>query len=383
MKISKEDILKALEKVKSTVGEQSLTEAGHVRNVQVFGDEVMLDVISMNPTLQAKKKIEVDILKTVHELVDPKLKIKVQVIVPEEAKQVAQQQQIRGEALPGVKNIIAVASGKGGVGKSTITANLAVALARMGFKVGLVDADIHGPSMPLMFDVTTARPASIEVNGVSKMEPVESYGVKLLSIGFFAGADQAVVWRGPMATKALNQLIRDSHWGELDFMLIDLPPGTGDIHLSLVQAVPVTGAVIVSTPNAVALADARKGVGMFKMDAINVPVLGIVENMAYFTPEELPENKYYIFGREGAKHLAGQLDVPFLGEIPLVQSIREAGDVGHPAVLQETTPIAQSFMSLASNVVAELVERNDNLPPTEITRITTMAGCSPRKVKQE
>ncbi len=380
--MNKTDVMQALEHVQATNDHGNLVAAGHVKNVQVFGDEVMLDVYCMNPTLQAKKKLEVDILKAIHTHAYEKAKIKVNVIVPEEVKQQAQKpQQIKGEALPGVKNIIAVASGKGGVGKSTITANLAVSLAQMGFKVGVVDADIYGPSMPLMFDVTTAKPRGLNIDGVSKMEPVESYGVKMLSIGFFAGANQAVVWRGPMASKALNQIVRDAHWGELDFMLIDLPPGTGDIHLSIVQSVPITGVVIVSTPQAVALADARKGVGMFKMDSINVPVLGIVENMAYFTPEELPNNKYYIFGKEGAQNLANELQVPFLGEIPLVQSVREAGDVGRPAVLQENTDIAQQLKEMAKNVVTELVKRNDELPPTEVVRITTMAGCSPKKVE--
>ncbi|KAB2813717.1 Mrp/NBP35 family ATP-binding protein [Phaeocystidibacter luteus] len=382
MKYDKSQIYSSLKHVQATEGDQNLIDAGHVRNIQVFGDEVEVDVISMNPTLQAKKKLEVNILKAVHEHAYPKAKIKVNVIVPEEAKQkAAAQQQIRGEELPGVKNIIAVASGKGGVGKSTLTANLAVSLAKMGFKVGLVDADIYGPSMPIMFDVVNERPSSIEVNGKKLMDPVEAHGVKMLSIGFFAGTDQAVVWRGPMATKALNQMIRDSHWGDLDFMLIDLPPGTGDIHLSLVQAVPVTGAVIVSTPQAIALSDARKGVAMFGMDSINVPVLGIVENMSYFSPEELPDNKYYIFGKSGAKNLTEELKVPFLGEVPLVQSVREAGDVGRPAVMQENTPIAETLKKVAQNMVESLVERNENLPPTEAVRITTMAGCSPKKEK--
>lgn len=382
MKYDKAQIYKSLQEVQATEGEQNLIEAGHVRNIQIFGEEVEVDVISMNPTLQAKKKLEVSIMKAVHDHAYPKAKIKVNITVPEEVKErAAAQQQLKGEELPGVKNIIAVASGKGGVGKSTITANLAVSLAKMGFKVGLVDADIYGPSAHIMFDVQHEKPGSIEVNGKKLMDPVESYGVKLLSIGFFAGVDQAVVWRGPMATKALNQLIRDAHWGELDFLLIDLPPGTGDIHLSLVQAAPVTGAVVVSTPQAIALADARKGVAMFNMDAINVPVLGIVENMSYFTPEELPDNKYYIFGKSGAKNLTEELKVPFLGEIPLVQSVREAGDIGRPAVLQENTPIAESFKEMAKNVVSSLVERNESLPPTEAVRITTMAGCSPKQEK--
>lgn len=376
MQIKKQDVLKALETVKASTGKGSLVSEDHVQNIQIFGDEVMVDAQCHNPTLQAKKKLEVEILKAIHDHVYEKAKVKVQLIVPENVQQAANQ--IRGEALPGVKNIVAIASGKGGVGKSTITANMAVGLAQMGFKVGLVDADIYGPSMPIMFDVANEKPTTIDVDGVSKMDPVEAYGVKLLSIGFFAGVDQAVVWRGPMATKALNQLIRDAHWGELDFLLIDLPPGTGDIHLSLVQAVPVTGSVIVSTPQSIALADARKGVGMFNMDSIDVPVLGIVENMAYFTPEELPDNKYYIFGKEGAKHLSEDLNVRFLGEIPLVQSIREAGDVGRPAIMQQDTPVSEAMTEVTRNMVEELVKRNEELPPTEVVRITTMAGCSPK-----
>ena len=258
---------------------------------------------------------------------------------------------------------------------------MAVSLAKMGFKVGLLDADIYGPSMPIMFDVTQEKPLSIKIEGKSKMKPIENYGVKILSIGFFTQPNQAVIWRGPMAAKALNQMIFDAHWGELDFMLLDLPPGTGDIHLSIMQSLPITGAVVVSTPQEVALADARKGVAMFQQESINVPVLGIVENMAYFTPEELPNNKYYIFGKEGAKHLSEDLNVPFLGEIPLVQSIREAGDVGRPAALQTATAIETAFEEITRNVVREVVERNTSLPPTEAIKITTMAGCSAVKKK--
>ena len=351
-----------------------MVESGAVKNVQVFGDEVVVDIVINNPSLQARKKTEVEILKTIHREVYEKAKITVNVKV--DAPAAPKVNEIKGKPIPGIQNIIAVASGKGGVGKSTITANLAVTLAKMGFKVGVLDADIYGPSMPLMFDVAGERPLAVDVGGKSKMKPVENYGVKMLSIGFFTEPNQAVIWRGPMAAKALNQLIFDAHWGELDFMLLDLPPGTGDIHLSIMQAMPVTGAVVVSTPQEVALSDARKGVAMFQQDSINVPVLGIVENMAYFTPEELPDNKYYIFGREGAKNLAEDLDVRLLGEIPLVQSIREAGDVGRPAALQTATPVEKAFEELTKNAVEELVRRNEHLPPTEAIKITTMAGCS-------
>lgn len=263
-----------------------------------------------------------------------------------------------GNVLPNVKNIIAIASGKGGVGKSTISANLACALAMQGARVGLIDADIYGPSVPIMFDVVNEKPMVRDINGKSFLVPVESYGVKLLSIGFFADVNQAVVWRGPIAVRALNQMLTEADWGELDYMIVDLPPGTGDIHLSLVGAVPVTGAVIVSTPQNVALADAKKAVAMFKMPAINVPVLGIVENMAYFSPPELPENKYYIFGREGATRLAETLEIPLLGEIPLVESICEAGDVGRPAVLQKNTQQALAFLEMAGNIAQQVAIRN-------------------------
>ena len=374
MKLNKQDILKALEHITVPGEGQNMVESGAVKNIQIFGDEVEIDITINNPSLQARKKTEVEILKIIHKEVYEKAKIKINVKVDAPAK--PQVNEIKGKPLPGIQNIIAVASGKGGVGKSTVTANLAVTLAKMGFKVGLLDADIYGPSMPIMFDVTHEKPLAVNIDGKSKMKPVENYGVKLLSIGFFTEPSQAVIWRGPMAAKALNQMIFDAHWGELDFLLIDLPPGTGDIHLSIMQAMPVTGAVVVSTPQEVALADARKGVAMFQQESINVPVLGIIENMAYFTPEELPNNKYYIFGKEGAKNLAEDLKVSFLGEVPLVQSIREAGDVGRPAALQTGSPIEASFEEITRNVVQELVGRNKSLPPTEAIKITTMAGCS-------
>lgn len=380
MKLDKKDILKALENITVPGEGQNMVESGAIKNIMVFGDEVVVDITISNPSLQARKKTEVEILKVIHDKVYNKAKITVNVKVNAPAAK-PKVNEIKGKPIPGIKNIIAVASGKGGVGKSTVTANLAVTLAKMGFKVGLLDADIYGPSMPIMFDVAQEKPLATNVEGKSKMKPIESYGVKLLSIGFFTQPNQAVIWRGPMAAKALNQMIFDAHWGELDFILLDLPPGTGDIHLSIMQSLPITGAVVVSTPQEVALADARKGVAMFQQDSINVPVLGIVENMAYFTPEELPDNKYYIFGKEGAKHLSEDLNVPFLGEIPLVQSIREAGDVGRPAALQTATAIEAAFEEITKNVVREVVDRNKSLPPTEAIKITTMAGCSAVKKK--
>lgn len=347
-----------------------------VKNIQVMGNEILLDVVSHSPTMHERKRLE-QALKAAFADRLPQAELKLKILVDTPQKEVPNE--IKGKEIPGIKNIIAIASGKGGVGKSTVTANIAICLQKMGFKVGLLDADIYGPSMPTMFDVEGAQPLSVKVGEKSKMGPVESYGVKLLSIGFFGGMDQAVVWRGPMASKALQQMIHDAAWGELDFLLIDLPPGTGDIHLSIVQQVPVTGAVIVSTPQNVALADVRKGVSMFKMDAINVPVLGIVENMAYFTPAELPDNKYYIFGQNGARDLSEQLGVPFLGEIPLIQSIREASDVGRPAALQENTFASQTYEKITQNMISSLAERNINMPATEVVRITTMAGCTPNR----
>lgn len=372
MKLDRKEILKALETITIAGEGKNMVESGAVKNVLIFGDEVTIDLLIATPAMHIKKRAEDDIKKLIHERFSPDAIVKVNIKV--EAKE--NPNEIKGKAIPGISNIIAVASGKGGVGKSTTTANLAVTLAKMGFKVGVLDADIYGPSMPIMFDVENEKPISVQVDGKSKMKPIESYEIKLLSIGFFTSPSQAVIWRGPMASKALNQMIFDADWGELDFMLIDLPPGTGDIHLSIMQSLPITGAVVVSTPQAVALADAKKGVSMFLSEAINVPVLGIIENMAYFTPEELPNNKYYIFGKEGAKNLAEDLQVPFLGEVPLVQSIREAGDYGRPAALQTASPLEKVYEEIARNVVQETVNRNENLAPTEAIKITTMAGCS-------
>lgn len=375
MNIQKKDILEVLKTITPPGEGGDLVSSGAVTNVLVFADEVIVDVQISNPTMQAKKKIASEITKTIQQTLGTELKVKVNTKVIATASK----NEIKGKPIPGIKNILAIASGKGGVGKSTVCANLAVSLSNMGFNVGILDADIYGPSIPMMFDVENEKPLAVHLEGRSKMKPVENHGVKILSIGFFTKANQAVVWRGPMAAKALNQLIFDAAWGDLDYLLIDLPPGTGDIHLSIMQAVPITGAVVVSTPQSVALADARKGIAMFQQESINVPVLGIIENMAYFTPEELPENKYYIFGKEGAKNLTLDLKVPFLGEIPLVQSIREAADVGRPAVLQENPVLTKFFKTISQNVVLELVQRNTSLPETEAIKITTMAGCSAHK----
>lgn len=372
MKLTKEVVIAALEHVYLPNEEQNIVEIGAIKNIQLFGSDVELDIEIRNPTLQYKKKVEVDCLKAIHEHAYEKSKVKVTLIVNVPVKE----NLIKGNPIAGVKNIIAVSSGKGGVGKSTITANLAVGLSHLGYKVGVIDADIYGPSMHIMFGLEGESPLTVSVEGKSKIKPLESYGVKLLSIGFFAQSQQAVVWRGPMASKALNQLLWDTHWGELDYLIVDLPPGTGDIHLSLVQSIPLTGAVIVSTPQTIALADARKGVNMFRMDSINVPVLGMIENMAYFTPEELPNNKYYIFGKEGAKGLANQMDIDLLEEIPIIQSIREAADAGRPAILQLTTPIALKLLNMSKKIVAAIEKRNVNLPETLVVDTSEGKGCS-------
>lgn len=338
MNLNKQEVVEALKTITAPGAGENLIDSKAVTNILIFGDQIDIDVRLLNPSLQARKKLEVTILEVIHQKVHPKAKIKINTTV--ETPPAAAP--IKGQPIPGIDSIIAISSGKGGVGKSTVTANLAVTLAQMGCKVGILDADIYGPSIPTMFDMEGQRPLSVKVEGKSKMAPIENYGVKVLSIGFFTKPDQAVIWRGPMAAKALNQMIFDADWGELDFLLIDLPPGTGDIHLSIVQSLPLNGAVVVSTPQNIALADAKKGIAMFNQENIQVPVLGIIENMAYFTPEELPDNKYYIFGKRGAENLAEDKNVPFLGALPLVQSVREAADLGRPAALQKDTRIQQS-----------------------------------------
>lgn len=357
-------VLQALQNVVEPDLKKDIVSLNLVSAIQVNGQEISFTVKVSNPAMHNRKRMEEACKFAIERVLGKGYTVKVNTIALGNDRDIDQR-----KVLPGVQNIIAVASGKGGVGKSTVTANLAAGLAKKGFKVGLIDADIYGPSQPLMFDLQFEKPVMVKVEDKNYISPIENYGVKIMSIGFFADLNQAVVWRGPVATRAFNQMVSDVWWGPLDYMLIDLPPGTGDIHLSLVQTLPLTGAVIVSTPQEVALADARKGVAMFQMDNINVPILGMVENMAWFTPAELPENKYYIFGKDGAANLAAELNMPLLGQIPLVQSIRESGDVGRPAVLQEGTPTQIAFDLLVANLHEQVVLRNKNLPPTKKVEI--------------
>ncbi|MEX1188375.1 MAG: Mrp/NBP35 family ATP-binding protein [Bacteroidia bacterium] len=351
--ITKENVLDALSNVIEPDLKKDLVTLKMIEDVEVNDKKVSFTVVLTTPACPLKDLIHNACVNAIKHYVSQEAVVEINMTA-----RVTSKRSVEQPLLPGVKNIIAVASGKGGVGKSTIAANLAVSLADLGAKVGLIDADIYGPSVPIMFDVVDAKPLVRMVDGVQKMVPVESYGIKLLSIGFFADTSQAIVWRGPMASKALTQLFRDADWGDLDYLIIDLPPGTGDIHLTLVGSVPITGAVVVTTPQLIALSDAEKGVSMFQLPTINVPVLGIVENMAWFTPEELPENKYFIFGKDGGKDLAAKLQVPLLGQIPLVQSIREAADAGRPAGLQENSPVANAFLELAKNVAQQVAIKN-------------------------
>ena len=356
MQITKEKILEALGFVMEPNLKKDIVSLGLVSDIETTGKKISFKVQINNPAMHNRKRMEEACAHQLERYLGKDLELNISIdALPAESQR---PQELR-KVLPNVKHIIAIASGKGGVGKSTVSSNLAVALALKGYKVGLVDADIYGPSIPIMFDVAFEKPTVEDSDGKNMIKPVMNYGVKLLSIGFFADMSQAIVWRGAMAVKALNQLFTEANWGELDYMLIDLPPGTGDIQLSLVQAVPLSGTVIVSTPQHVALADAQKGVSMFQMPSINVPVIGIVENMAYFTPAELPDNKYYIFGKDGALKLADKLKVPFLGQIPLVQSICEAGDAGRPAVLQDNTPQANAFKEIAEKMIVELDLMNE------------------------
>ena len=373
MKLDKNIITNLLKQIYIQGKNSNIVESGVIKQIKtkddIFGKKIEIDAIIDSPAVHIRKKLEDDIMEVLRKEFDKSVDIKIntKVVIPESEKE---------KPLKKIKNIIAIASGKGGVGKSTVTANIAVSLAKMDFKVGILDTDVYGPSIPLMFGTQNERPRAIKVGDKTKIIPIESYGVKNMSIGYFARPDQAVIWRGSMANSAINQMVFDTDWGELDFLLIDLPPGTGDIQLSVMQTLPVTGSVTVTTPQNVAIADVKKSIDMFKNPTINVPVLGIVENMSYFVPEECPENKYYIFGKDGGKFLAEDLGLTFLGEVPLVQSLREAGDIGRPAALQENTPIQKAFEEITKNVVEQTVIRNKTLPPTEKIRITNQAGCS-------
>ena len=358
MNFSQSDIIKALSTVEDPDLKRDLVTLNMVKDVKVDPNKVSFTVVLTTPACPLKEKIRQDCEDAVRQVVGSSVIVDINIT--------SSVTSLRSNAplLPGVKNIIAIASGKGGVGKSTVTSNIAVALALAGAKVGLIDADIFGPSIPTMFNCEHEQPHIKQVNGKNIIIPIEQYGVKLLSIGFLAPPDSAVVWRGPMASSALKQFFGDADWGDLDYLFIDLPPGTSDIHLTLVQTVPVTGAVIVTTPQKVALADANKGLSMFRQPQINVPVLGVVENMAYFTPEELPGNKYYIFGKDGGKNLADKYSVPLLGQIPLVQSIRESGDSGLPAALKEG-PASRAFHDLAQTLARQIAIRNANFTQTQ------------------
>jgi len=345
---------------------KNLIEAGMVDdNLRVEGMKVSFSLIFDKPTDPFMKSVIKAAETAILTYVSPDVEIKGNITV----RTLQQPRPEVEKLLPKVKNFIGISSGKGGVGKSTVAANLAVALTKLGFKVGLLDADIFGPSMPKMFQVEDAKPYAEQVDGRELILPIEKYGIKLLSIGFFVDPDQATLWRGGMASNALKQLIADAAWGELDYFLIDLPPGTSDIHLTIVQTLPLTGVVVVSTPQAVALAEAKKGINMFTNEKIDVPILGLVENMAWFTPEELPENKYYIFGKDGAKKLAEEMNVPLLGQIPIVQSIRECGDEGHPAALDDQSLIGRQFLLLANDLVRQVDQRNLEQQPTQVVQM--------------
>ncbi len=361
--ITKEQVVDALSNVMEPDLKKDLITLNMIRDIEIEGKNVSFTVVLTTPACPLKALIERACINAIIHFVDDTANVTVNM-----TSDVTSRRKDSKALLPGVKNIIAVASGKGGVGKSTIASNLAVALAMNGASVGLVDADIYGPSAPIMFGLENERLAVQEIDGKAMMEPIMKYGVKVLSIGFMVDPTKAIAWRGPMASRALTQLFSDAIWGDLDYLIIDLPPGTGDIHLSLVSTVPVTGAVIVTTPQQVSLADAVKGISLFQMDAINVPVLGLIENMAYFTPAELPDNKYYIFGRDGGKRLAAELNIPFLGQIPIVQGICEGGDNGRPIVLDEGTPSNLAFMELARTIAQQIAIRNANLEPTKIVQ---------------
>ncbi len=362
--ITKEAVIEALSQVQEPDLGKDLVTLNMVKDIAIDGKNVSFTVVLTTPACPLKDMIEKACVNAIRLLVD-----KEAVVTVNMTANVTNNRKDNKAMLPGVRNIIVVASGKGGVGKSTVSVNLAIALAQEGAKVGLLDADIHGPSIPMMLGMRDERPQMTEIDGKGMIVPLERYGIKAMSIGLLIDEKQAVIWRGPQASSALKQFITDVYWQDLDYLVIDLPPGTGDIHLTLVQTVPITGAVIVSTPQAVASADAKKAIMMFKQPQINVPILGIVENMAYFTPQELPENKYYIFGKGGAKKMADQFDLPFLGEIPIVQSIREGGDTGIPAVVNDDQVSKDAFISIAGKVAQNIAIRNANMEPTKVVEM--------------
>ncbi len=374
MNYSIDQVLDALKEVQYPEKNQDIVSLKMVESIIIEENSIKFAVYLPTFNSPFKKSIEKACTKAIHSKLDDSITVTATITSKVTIGRVDKTKEHEA-VLPGVKNILAIASGKGGVGKSTIAVNLAISLAKLGSKVGLIDADIFGPSVPKMFGVEGTVPGIKKINGKDRIIPVEKYGVKMLSIGFFVKAEDALIWRGAMATGALKQLINDGLWGELDYLLIDLPPGTSDIHLTLVQTVPVTAAVIVSTPQDVALADAIKGLNMFKTEAINVPVIGLIENMAWFTPEELPENKYYIFGKDGVKRLAEKMDIPLIGQIPIVQSIREGGDNGTPAVLEDTT-LGASFIELGENIAQKVEERNTKMAPTVKVEIDPNASCA-------
>ena len=362
--ITKEAVIAALSEVQEPDLGKDLVTLNMVKDIVIDDKNVSFTVILTTPACPLKEMIERACVTAIHLLVDKEAVVKVHLTA-----NVSTNRKDNQAVLPDVKNIILVASGKGGVGKSTVAVNLAIGLAQLGASVGLLDADIYGPSIPIMLGLRDERPKMTEINGKGMIVPLERHGIKAISIGMLIDEKQAVMWRGPMASSALKQFISDVHWGALDYLVVDMPPGTGDVHLTIVQTVPVTGALIVSTPQAVAAADARKAIMMFKQPQINVPILGIVENMAYFTPQELPENKYYIFGKGGARKMADQFELPFIAEIPLVQGIREGGDKGLPAVLDDDAVAKGAFMEMAQKVAQNIAIRNTNMDPTKVVQM--------------
>lgn len=362
--MTENDILQALRTVEEPDFKKDLVTLNMVKDIKIENRKVSFTVILTTPACPLKDMIKVRCEKAIHSMVDEEAEIIINF-----TSNTSSLRTDKKDILKDVKNIIAVVSGKGGVGKSTVAANLALALATGGAKVGLMDADIYGPSVHIMFGIRGERPQMRDVNGKGKIVPIDRYGIKVMSIGLLVDEKQAVVWRGPMVSSAIRQFVTDVDWGELDYLVIDMPPGTGDIHLTIVQTVPVTGAIVVTTPQLVALADAKKGITMFNQGGLKVPVIGLVENMSYFTPAELPENKYYIFGKEGGKNLAEEFDLPFLGEIPLVQSIREGGDLGIPVMIGDDSVSKEAFMEFGDNAIRAISMRNAQLPATEVTEI--------------